>query len=1288
MRLPIHSMEFEIIKTIKQNRTVVLTGATGCGKSTQLPLMLYKNFPNSKKIICTQPRRVACISIANRVASELNSKTGNLVGYHIGKNPFYNNNTKIIFVTTGIMLNYLIHKSYILKNFDFIILDEVHERDVDMDFVFMVLKSLLCQFKHLKIIMMSATIEANLMASYFSPKEITYKRVNELVTYSEEYVKNFYQTEDREEDDEEYRLQNLKRKNGWVVPNLKREQFVKKKEENDFHKLKRFIGSPSPIIEIKSKSEYKIETFFLDTFKNFCGFNSPILKKYSKERLYKKKALLIEEFLILALDLIEHILKKKETSSPYGRFLIFLPGLNEIIYFSNLLNIRLKKKKFSNFQILQIHSKILDPKNLTNLSKEKNYFLIATNIAESSITIPDIRYIIDFCLVKEQVVRQNRNSFLGLCWSSKASCLQRKGRTGRCNHGYSFLMVGRKFYNNLSEMIHPEILRVPLDKIILRMNIIYDTIKKNCSQDKSFELTAKIFANPFRSFNLCIEVVRKAKILDSVNFLLNVKAMKEMQEQEKKYENTFLGNLYSGLPCTIGLVKLIIYGRTMDCLADNLIISGILNSRKNMFCSIKNLSNDQIDNYYKTLKGFSFGQNSDLILYLEIYKKWSEVLDLKNMHYRNLGNAKFLLFKKYRNSYDIRDWTKKHFLNKNGMIEIFEQIETIKQQILRVEKDFFNKKFFKNLNVGSKEDYYKRIKISFVFAFFPNILKVEKENNRLNLKDSEYLKTLKMDSKNAIKIQNPPLKIFLEEKRHSFDNKDIDIALDTYEQIIKQRFSKYNHFIKTTLLDNYDFFVEFKKEVAFDKIKEILFKNKFYKKEKYSLRMFSFEAGIHSKMFDDKIIKKKEDLKTENIKTEKIEKKEEIKHTKIPIEEIEQLLESIQINYLNPILIEDVLSYKSISIISTSFNKNIILPKKKENLFIVSSNVFEGNSKRYYASDVTILPYYDNFFETFLFFFSHKKKWKFNELGIVRNIRFNGLDHELKFWYDKEDMKELELLKRKIGVCLVKFIPVIDEDLVENMIHFLNKKRRKFFFREKWLYNFKLEQEEDNNNNRNYNNNYKKDSNYNDKNTDVENLYDKYLTWKNKEIEKLRKIKLIINIKKARICCNICKGRLFDLEHLSTEKKELYREIITKNLFLKKLKKSEYRCPEKMRDFLKTYENFGITFDFIYKCYSDHLIAIGILQNGKEKLYLPNFVNVFILFPNSKTEIYNNHTFNKDLILMQEEKAILFRNKMVKDFECKICEPGRYYKNGNEVYKHLGSKDHEEQVKGFMDISG
>ena len=1276
MRLPIHDMEKEIIKTISQNRTIVLTGATGCGKSTQLPLMLFKNFKTSKKIICTQPRRVACINIANRVASELKSQVGDLVGYHIGKSPFYNKNTRIIFVTTGIMLNYLIHKTYMLENFDFVILDEVHERDVDMDFVFMILKTLMCQFLHLKIVMMSATIEANLMASYFCPKEITYERVSDLVNFSEEYIKNFYENEDyRDEDDDYFRLQNLRRKNGWVVRDFKKENFVKKKEEKDFHNLKRFLGSPSPILEIRTKSKFKIETFFLDSLEKFCGFQSAILKKYKNERLYKKKALLIEEFLILSLDLIEHILKQKETSPPYGRFLIFLPGLNEIIYFSNLLSKRLKKTKLKNYQITQIHSKIIDPNNLNNLQKNKIYFLIATNIAESSITIPDIRYIIDFCLVKEQVVRKNRNSFLGLCWSSKASCLQRKGRTGRCNNGYSFLMVGKKFYDNLNEMIHPEILRVPLDKIVLKMNIIYETIKKNNLRKNKFELTAKIFANPFRSFNLCIEVVKKAKILDSVNFLINTKAMKEIKNGEKKYENTFLGNLYSGLPCSIGLVKLIVYGRSMDCLEDNLIISGILNSRKNMFCSIKSLTNDQIDIYYETLKKFSDDENSDLILYLNLYKEWSKVMNLKNMRYNNLGKAKFLLHRKYRDSFDIRDWTKKNFLNKNGMIEIFEQIETIKQQILRVEKDFFNKKFFEKINQGcSKTDYYKRMKISFVFAFFPNILKIEKENNRLNQKDAEYLKTLKINSENTIKIQNPPLKIFLEEKRNFYDNVDIDRALDTYEKILRQRFYVYKDQIKTTLLDNYDYFIEFKKEKAYDLIKEILFKDKFYKKEKYSLRIFSFEAGIHSKMFDEKLTDseiKKEQYKSEN---NKIKKKEEIVRSNIPLEEIEQLLESIQLKYLNPILIEDILSYKSISIISTSFNKNIILPKKKKELFIVSNNVFEGNSKRYYASDVSLLPYYDSFFETFLFFFSDKKKWKMNKFGIVENIKFNGLDHELKFWYDREDMKELELLIQKINVSLIIFIPIIDDELVGSMINFLKKKRKKFFFREKWLDSYKFEEEEEEGKK-----NYEKIS-------DVENLYDKYLSWKKNEVSKLEKIKLIINIKKARICCNICKGRLFDLEYLATEKKELYREINAKNLFLKKVKKNEYRCPEKIKDFFKTYNNFGITFDFIYKCYSDHLIAIGILKNEKEKIFLPNFVNVFILYPDSNTESYNNHTFNKDLIIMKEEKAIFFRDKMIKEFECKICEPGKFFKNGNDVYKHLNSKDHGEQVKGFRDI--
>lgn len=101
-----------------------------------------------------------------------NLKSNNLVGYHIGMEANYKSFSKIIFATNGIFLNYLVHNPEVLNDYSHVVLDEVHERDLDMDFILILLRCLASEFPHLKIILMSATLNSNSLATYFSPKRL------------------------------------------------------------------------------------------------------------------------------------------------------------------------------------------------------------------------------------------------------------------------------------------------------------------------------------------------------------------------------------------------------------------------------------------------------------------------------------------------------------------------------------------------------------------------------------------------------------------------------------------------------------------------------------------------------------------------------------------------------------------------------------------------------------------------------------------------------------------------------------------------------------------------------------------------------------------------------------------------------------------------------------------------------------------------------------------------------------------------------------------------------------
>lgn len=165
---PINLYRDRIINEIKMNSIVVLEGPTACGKTTQMPQYILDDAYNEKRycnIIVAQPRRIAAASNAERVACERDWPLGTLVGYQIGfdEKKHLSNETRILFCTTGILLEKLIRTKH-FHNYTHIILDEVHERNKDMDFLFVVIKKLFVSIlptPKVKIIIMSATIEAN-----------------------------------------------------------------------------------------------------------------------------------------------------------------------------------------------------------------------------------------------------------------------------------------------------------------------------------------------------------------------------------------------------------------------------------------------------------------------------------------------------------------------------------------------------------------------------------------------------------------------------------------------------------------------------------------------------------------------------------------------------------------------------------------------------------------------------------------------------------------------------------------------------------------------------------------------------------------------------------------------------------------------------------------------------------------------------------------------------------------------------------------------------------------------
>lgn len=166
--LPVAKYRQDIVDAVGREKVVLIAGDTGCGKSTQVPQYLYR--AGYQSIACTQPRRIACISLSKRVAHEMLCEFSTEVGYQIRFERSKSKDTKIVFITEGLLLRQLSTEAA-LSQYDVIVLDEVHERHLHGDFLLGVTKCLIQSRPELKLVLMSATINVKLFSDYFSEEE-------------------------------------------------------------------------------------------------------------------------------------------------------------------------------------------------------------------------------------------------------------------------------------------------------------------------------------------------------------------------------------------------------------------------------------------------------------------------------------------------------------------------------------------------------------------------------------------------------------------------------------------------------------------------------------------------------------------------------------------------------------------------------------------------------------------------------------------------------------------------------------------------------------------------------------------------------------------------------------------------------------------------------------------------------------------------------------------------------------------------------------------------------------
>jgi len=620
----------------------IISGDTGCGKSTQIPKYILDDclkMNQECRIICTQPRRIAAITLAKRVQDEVSEiypdAEAKMVGYHIGMETNFNKSSKIIFVTNGIFLQRFIHEDEnteggILKSFTHIILDEIHERDIDSDFIMVALKHVLSKHPNLKLILMSATINAELFAKYFSRKEI-----EKVSNYFYDFIKNQVKsphdwdgTQTKWEkvskdhmqmlQDQAQDLYKISAESTWGNP----VQSTKNKSESEIKIQEKYEeiliedNHEASIIKINpnhagSNHKFEIYTNYLNQIKEEFNIKSSLIGS----DFSKRKAIFHDECIKICLQLISYLTSsrnkfetrirekiaeemaeekrlikegkrwpeyRKRTYLPY--MLIFLPGLSEIYHLMDVISDE-KTLQSSKLDLIPLHSTLSDFNQQRLFSDpehpDQRKIIISTNIAESSITIPNVLYVIDFCLLKE-ITTSGRNNIeiLDLVWASKASLRQRAGRTGRVSDGYVFRLIPESFYNrDLDAFSKPELHRSPLDKLILRIKTLHESEKLAKRPD------ACLFDNPKEVLGRAIEPPQLESIALAARNLQDNGALTTTDDAHKNNlgEITFLGKVYCDLPCEVKVTKMILLGLALGLKEEVITLAAILGQRKAMF---------------------------------------------------------------------------------------------------------------------------------------------------------------------------------------------------------------------------------------------------------------------------------------------------------------------------------------------------------------------------------------------------------------------------------------------------------------------------------------------------------------------------------------------------------------------------------------------------------------------------------------------------------------------------------------------------------------------------------
>jgi ATP-dependent RNA helicase DHX36 len=622
-RLPVWAHQEEIVATLRDKQVIVISGATGCGKTTQVGQFVLDAFPDAN-IVCTQPRRISAVGVADRVAAERGEKVGESIGYCIRLEAATSVDTSLLFCTTGILLRRL-QSDDLLQDVTHIIVDEIHERSIDADFLLIVLRELLPRRPDLRVILMSATLNENLFADYFGSNTPVL------------HIPGFTYAVD------EYFLEDVIQRTGYALDTRARG------DRNGGKSISRGNGRGDQRSNYRSKASRDIKNKSRDINPDpdedlrilkagLLNAGRPV-STYSDQTLRTVTDIMDHSDGSVPLPLIEELLEHIDDSMGDGAVLVFLPGWDDIVKLNEALTSHTRFGNRARFRVLPLHSSLPTSSQREIFQRPPpgvRKLVLSTNIAETSVTIDDVVFVIDSGRFKEKTYDPTTNvSCLQAEWISKASSRQRRGRAGRVQEGVCFHLFSSVKFSALKEYQEPEMLRTPLESL--------------CLQVKAMPVP-----DVAKFLDLALEPPDKRAVANALELLRVIGALHLDTDREQL---TALGEHLSRLPVDPRLGKMLIYGVFFQCLDPVLTIASSLGFRNPFTMSLT--QKGEADRAKLALAG---GRLSDHAAYLGAFEGWRRAGGIR------AGGPEF---------------ARKNFLNQNSL----SQIDQMRVQFLQLLSD-------------------------------------------------------------------------------------------------------------------------------------------------------------------------------------------------------------------------------------------------------------------------------------------------------------------------------------------------------------------------------------------------------------------------------------------------------------------------------------------------------------------------------------------------------------------------------------------------------------------------